>query len=143
MERGTEMSITYTEITLENMEDRIMAKLGYIKPSEARQLTVRAMVDTGSTDLVISEATRQRLGLEIVRSERLELADNRYEVFPVTESVRICWKDRDTSLAAVVVPGDGETLLGALPMEAMDLTVNPLRQEVVGAHGDRPLHMAK
>jgi clan AA aspartic protease len=137
------MGITYTEITLKNMEDEIDARRGRIKASKARQVTVQAMVDTGSTDLVISEATRQQLGLEIVRNERLELADNRYEVFPVTEAVRICWKDRDTPLAAVVVPGDGEVLLGALPMEAMDLTVNPLRQEVVGAHGDRPLHMAK
>jgi clan AA aspartic protease len=141
--RGIEMSITYTEITLKNMEDAILARRGDIKPSETRQVTVQAMVDTGSTDLVISEATRQQLGLKIARTERLDLADNRSEVFPVTEPVWIYWKDRETSLAAVVIPGDGETLLGALPMEAMDLTVNPLRQEVVGAHGDRQLHMAK
>jgi hypothetical protein len=27
-------------------------------------------------------------------------------------------------------------LLGALPLEGMDLTVNPKRNEVVGAHGE-------
>jgi hypothetical protein len=36
----------------------------------------------------------------------------------------------------VVIPGEDEVLLGALPLEGMDLTVNPLRNEVTGAHGD-------
>jgi clan AA aspartic protease len=137
------MSITYTEITLKNIIDVADAKRGYIKPSEARQVTVQAMVDTGSTDLVISETVRAALGLEIVRTEEIGLANNQREVFPITESVWIGWKNRDITLPAVVIPGDGEVLLGALPMEAMDLMVHPLRQEVVGAHGERQLHLAK
>jgi hypothetical protein len=137
------MSITYTEITLKNMEDMTLARHGHIKPSEVRQVTVRAMADTGSTDLVISEALRQKLGLEIEWSEKIELANNRSEFFPVTEPVRVDWKDRTVPCRATVIPGDGEVLLGALPMEGMDLTVNPLRQEVVGAHGDKVIRMAK
>jgi hypothetical protein len=46
------------------------------------------------------------------------------------------WKDRDTECKAVVLPGEEDVLLGALPLEGMDLTVNPLRNEVTGAHGD-------
>jgi clan AA aspartic protease len=137
------MSITYTEITLKNMEDMADAKRGRIKPSEARQVTVQAMVDTGSTDLVISEAIRQQLGLEIEGSEEIELANNQKEVFSITELVRVDWKDRSAGCKATVIPGDGEVLLGALPMEAMDLIIHPLKQEVVGAHGDKVLRMAK
>jgi clan AA aspartic protease len=137
------MSITYTEITLKNIEDAVLAKHGNIKASEVREVTVQAMVDTGSTDLVISEAIRQKLGLAIEGSEEIELADNRSEVFPITELVRLDWKNRTAACKATVIPGDGEVLLGALPMEAMDLIVHPLRQEVTGAPGDKILHMAK
>jgi len=30
----------------------------------------------------------------------------------------------------------GKVLLGAIPLEEMDLTVSPNQQELVGAHGD-------
>jgi hypothetical protein len=35
-----------------------------------------------------------------------------------------------------VLPGAEEVLLGAIPLEDMDLIVNPARQELTGAHGD-------
>jgi hypothetical protein len=137
------MSITYTEITLKNPTDVLDARRGYIKASEVRQVTVQAMVDTGSSELVISEEVRQKLGLEIEGSQKVEFANNAIEDCPITEPVRVYWKDRDAACKTTVIPGDGEVLLGALPMEAMDLMVHPLRQEVVGVHGDHPLRMAK
>jgi hypothetical protein len=36
-----------------------------------------------------------------------------------------------------------DILLGGIPMEAMDLTVNPRKEEVVGAHGDDEIHKKK
>jgi hypothetical protein len=35
-----------------------------------------------------------------------------------------------------------EVLLGAIPLEAMDLTVHPRLEKVVGAHGDQVIHGA-
>jgi hypothetical protein len=43
----------------------------------------------------------------------------------------------------VVVPGEEDVLLGALPLETMDLTINPLRNEVTGAHGDKVRYVVK
>ena len=37
----------------------------------------------------------------------------------------------------MVISGAKKILFGALPMEAMDLMVNPVTQEVAGVHGDR------
>ena len=37
----------------------------------------------------------------------------------------------------MIIPGAKKVLFGALPMEAMDLMVNPVTQEVVGVHGDK------
>ena len=46
-------------------------------------------------------------------------------------------------LEVALEENDPEFLLfGALPMEAMDLMVNPVTQEVVGAHGDREEYLA-
>jgi predicted aspartyl protease len=95
-----------------------------------RQLTVNAVVDTGAWTLVINEEIREKLGLRVKRTTTTGVAGG------VTEPVMVCWKDRETPCQAVVLPGEDEVLLGALPLEGMDLTVNPLRNEVTGAHGD-------
>jgi hypothetical protein len=34
-------------------------------------------------------------------------------------------------------------LLGAYPLEGMDLMVHPKNQEVIGAHGDKRLNVVK
>jgi hypothetical protein len=50
--------------------------------------------------------------------------------------VEIHWKNRTSTLSAVVIPGAADIFLGALPLEDMDLMVNPVTQELVGVHGD-------
>jgi len=47
------------------------------------------------------------------------------------------WKDRETIVQAVIIPGSEKILFGALAMEAMDLMVDPVNQQVVGVHGDK------
>ncbi|GHV80816.1 hypothetical protein AGMMS49944_26070 [Spirochaetia bacterium] len=137
------MSETYTEITLKNTVDVENAENGLIKQSDVRQTTVQALVDTGSTELVISEKIRRKLGLRIVKDCVVELANNQTETCHEAGPVAVHWKDRETFCSAVVMPGEGEVLLGAIPMESLDITVNLLRQEVTGAHGNKKLFKAK
>ncbi|GHV91900.1 hypothetical protein AGMMS50268_24030 [Spirochaetia bacterium] len=59
----------------------------------------------------------------------------------MTEAVAVHWKDRMTACQALVVPGAGEVLLGAIALEGMDLMVNPVDQKLVGIHGDKPLSL--
>ena len=40
-------------------------------------------------------------------------------------------------------PREEDVLMGAYPLEGLDLTVNPKRQEVAGAHGDTVRNMIK
>jgi hypothetical protein len=61
----------------------------------------------------------------------------------ITELVRVYWKNRRAACEAVVVPGEEDVLLGALPLEAMDLMVHPRENEVVGAHGDKVRYVVK
>ena len=129
------------EITLENIVDRGLVNRGYIKEAEIRTLTVQAMPDTGAWTLVINEDIREKLGLTIQGSADSTLADGKTSTYPVTESVKIQWKDRNIELPAVVVAEAKEVLLGAMPLEGMDLIVDPVHKRLAGAHGDQPLHV--
>ncbi|MDR0313198.1 MAG: clan AA aspartic protease [Treponema sp.] len=130
------MGIVYTEITLKNAGDVINVRRGIIKEPEIRQTTVTALVDTGAGTLVINEAIRQQLGLEIESTQSAELADGSSQTYSKTEVVQIHWKNRNSACKALVVPNTSEVLLGAIPLEDMDLIINPSAQEITGAHGD-------
>ena len=53
--------------------------------------------------------------------------------------LEIWWKNRRFTCDALLLPDAPDILLGAFPLEAMDLTINPLR-ELVGVHGDIVMH---
>jgi predicted aspartyl protease len=131
------------KITLVNAIDAGMAARGIIKKSEVRQLIVDAVVDTGAGPLVISEAMRQRLGLEIEKEDTAFLAGGVPQKCTVAELVDIHWKGRYTASRPTVLPTGDETLLGVIPLEDMDLLVNPVERRLEGAHGDRRLRQVR
>jgi len=49
----------------------------------------------------------------------------------VVAPVELRFKNRATTCRAIVLPGDSEPLLGAIPMEDMDVLIHPLRQELI------------
>jgi clan AA aspartic protease len=132
-----------TEITLVNIGDAVKARDGIIPESKVRRLIVNAVVDTGAWTLIINEKIREKLGLLVEETGETTVAGGGTVPSQVTEPVRIYWKDRNFPCNAAVLPGEEDVLLGALPMEGMDLTVNPKRQEVIGAHGDKIRNVVK
>jgi clan AA aspartic protease len=141
MERGKMMGTVYEEITLKNAVDAGNAAEGHIKETEIRQKTVRALVDTGAITLVINEGMREELGLRVVAERDATLGNNTKVVCKVTGPVEVHWKDRSAVCQALVTSEKGETLLGAIPLEDMDLMVNPVDQKLVGIHGDKPVSL--
>ena len=51
----------------------------------------------------------------------------------------IHWEDRDSVVRAIVLSDSQEILLGAIPLEEMDLIVDPQKLKVIGANGDKPI----
>jgi len=129
------MGIVQAEITLKNLRDKMKAEEGYIKEGEVRQTTVQTVVDTGAMTLVINEQVRQQLGLKVVGSKQATLADNTKTMVQIVEAVEVHWKNRSMTCQPWVVSA-GRILLGAIPLENMDLMVEPSSQKLVGAHGD-------
>ena len=132
------MGITHTEITLRNAADVANARQGRIKKHEIRQMTVQALVDTGAWTMVIDEETRVKLGLDITQTRPGSQADGIPDSYNLAGPLEVAWKDRWTTCDAIVLPDADEILLGAIPMEGMDLTINPKRG-LVGVHGDMML----
>ena len=130
------MGTVHAEITLKNVEDSFKARDGLIKDQEIRQTTVTAIVDTGAATLVINEDQRLQLGLGIRGECHARLANNFRETVRIADPVRVCWKNRDMVCEPWVVAGSPKVLLGAIPLENMDLIVDPTKQELTGAHGD-------
>jgi len=130
------MGTVHAEITLKNAVDEVGLREGRLKEQEVRTVTVNAVVDTGAATLVINEELRQKLGLGIKEERNIGLADGSRTDCKLTEPVGVYWKDRYWSCAAVVLPKAVSVLLGAIPLEGMDLMVNPKTRELIGVHGD-------
>jgi clan AA aspartic protease len=133
------MSIIYTELTLKNADDIAVASRGYAKEDEIRQTTVQAIVDTGAWTLVISNETREKLGLRDIGVGEATLADGQNAEYPMAGPLEVWWKNRHLVCEALVLPDAPDTLLGAWVLEGLDLTINPKR-ELVGVHGDIVMH---
>jgi predicted aspartyl protease len=130
------MGITHTDITLVNTLDEMNFKNGGIKESDVRKVDVWATADTGAGTLVINENIRKALGLEIQGEKPVHFGDGSSKVCKRTEPVEVRWKDRYTTCRPILIPELDKVLLGAIPMEDLDLIVNPVTQTVEGANGD-------
>jgi clan AA aspartic protease len=132
------MGYVYAEITLKNASDTMGCKRGFIQEPEIRQATVTALVDTGAMTLVINEKLRQELGLEVRRIREVTIANDTKEIVSIADPVEVHWKNRDMVCQPWVL-SHGDILLGAIPLEDMDLIVDPAKEALVGAHGEEPI----
>lgn len=134
---------TFVDLVLKNTGDVIMADRGALSPKQVRMAAVHALVDTGSGTLVIPERLATQLGLTIKYLKPATVAGGGKITCKVTEPISVYWEDREATCEALIMPGEEQVLLGAIPLEAMDLTVNPARQRVEGAHGDEWVFIVK
>ena len=137
------MGSVHAKITLRNGADIVLARKGHIPEQNIRSFDVTALVDTGATTLVISEEMRKKLGLDFIGTRTVTLAGGSKASCGITEPVQICWKDRTSITSPWVMPEEEDTLLGVIPLEEMDLIVDPINQELVGAHGDKAMGRIK
>jgi clan AA aspartic protease len=130
------MGYVYCSIELINGSDFVCAKRHIIGEDEIRSTVVRMLVDSGSNLLAINENIQEYLQLPFQYRERAQLADGRWILSDVVGPVEVRFANRRATCNAYVMPGDSEPLLGAIPMEEMDVVVDMKRQELV----INPLH---
>ena len=125
------MGLVYAEIELINGEDLALQRKNIIGEDEIKRMTVSALVDTGSYMLCINENIQEQLQLPVVEKRKAQLANGEIVQCDVVAPVELRFKNRATTCRAMVLPGDNEVLLGAIPLEDMDVLIHPLRQELI------------
>lgn len=98
-----------------------------VKPSLS-PIEVAALVDTGAMHLCVPEHIAIQLELNEHEKREVTLADGSKRLIPYVGPVKVFFGKRRCFVGAMVM-GD-EVLLGAIPMEDMDLVVRPLTREV-------------
>lgn len=91
-------------------------------------LQVKALADTGALMLCIPEHIATQLGLETESLREVSVADGRSVKVPYVGPLKVNFGNRFCYVGALVL-GD-EVLLSAVPMEDMDLIVNPAKREL-------------
>ena len=91
-------------------------------------IEVEALVDSGAVHLCIPEHIRLQLGLEEIDNKEVVLADGCRKLVPYAGPVEIHFKNR-IGFAGALVFGD-QVLLGAIPMEDMDLVITPSKRKL-------------
>ena len=102
-------------------------------PSTPRPLSVevRALVDTGALFMCVPQSVASQLGFDIteVRQRLVTLADGSAKSVPVIAPITIEFENRWYTTEALVL-GD-EPSMGCIPMEAMDIMVDPRTQRLI------------
>lgn len=125
------MGLVYADITLINGEDLTLAKRNIIGEDEIKQMTVTMLADSGAYMMAINETIQEQLQLPVIEKRKAQMANGTIEEYNVVGPIQVKFKNRRCVVDAMVLRGDYEPLLGAIPMEDMDILIHPLRQELI------------
>ncbi|MBS1516282.1 MAG: clan AA aspartic protease [Bacteroidetes bacterium] len=108
------MGIIHANIKLSNPVNR-----------ELNSIEVKSLVDTRALHLCIPEHLKNQLDLKELEKREVTIADGTKKMCSYVGPVKIEFKNRSCFTGALVL---GDTaLLGAIPMEDMDLVINPAK----------------
>jgi len=126
------VGLTYATLKLTNLFNK-------------QEIEINALVDTGATFLCVTEEIAVQLGFDTTEVSRqvVTLADGHQRKVPKIAPIEIAFANRSYVTEAVVL--GNEPLLGVIPMEAMDLVVNPRLQTLTvnPLHPNYPVALVK
>ncbi len=111
------MGLIYTNIELINPKD-----------ASLKTITVTALVDSGAITLCIPEHIVIQLKLDKLEEREVTTAEGKRILVPYVGPIQVRFESRNCFTGALVL-GDS-VLLGAVPLEDMDLVINPRLQQV-------------
>jgi clan AA aspartic protease len=97
--------------------------------AQSRVETMSALVDSGATNTVIPSEVLRRLGISPHRTSTFQLADGRELELEIGRAwVRVDGQQEYTQV--VFGPPGSEPILGAITLEEMNLSIDPIAQRV-------------
>lgn len=125
------MGLVYADIELINAIDLGLARRFVIGEEEVKRMHVNMLVDTGSVYMCINETVQEQLDLVVIEKRKGQLANGSVVEYDVVGPIEVRFKNRRCVVDAMVLPGDNELLLGAIPLEDMDILIHPYKQELI------------
>ena len=118
-------------------------QLSNARNDDKQPLSIDALVDTGALHLCIPEHVAIQLSLDEVEKREVTTANGKKHLVSYVGPIIIKFDGR-TCITGALVLGDS-VLLGAIPMEDMDLVVNPASRSVTAnsASPNIPTSVAK
>ena len=128
-------------IKLTNNTDLANASRGLLDPAAVRSEEIEGLVDTGATMLVLPADVVERLGFAIEGHRAVKYANGQVAKVPRATGVRIEILGRDMTCDALVEAAGTTALIGQIPLEGLDLVVDPKSRDVTvnPASPDSPL----
>ena len=116
---------------MENTVGLTNAKIQLRNPRrpELAAIAVDALADTGAMHLCIPAHVQVQLKLDAVDDKEVTLADGNRRLVPYVGPIELRYLNR-VGFAGALVMGE-QPLLGAIPMEDMDLVVVPKTRQVI------------
>jgi predicted aspartyl protease len=118
------------KIELANFIDVVRAQSGDIPADTIRRYELDGVVDTGAAQLVLPASAAEALGLVEAWRAKVTYADGHSQTRPVVKNVWLRLCDRDSVFSAVIEPNRKTALIGAIVMEALDLVVDCVTQQL-------------
>jgi clan AA aspartic protease len=142
---GKTMGLVYASLQLISSEDLVLCRRGFLPESQIKSVQVNAPVDSGAYMLVINEQIKHQLGLPVIEEREAKLADEREVLVEIVGPIELRFENRRTVCDALVLPGSAEVLLGSIPMEDLDVLIDPKRQTLLvnPAHPNIPMTLLK
>ncbi len=106
-----------------------IVELSNPRQPQLNALETSALVDAGAMTVCIPEHIAVQLKLPEIEKREVTTADERSRVVLYVGPIQIRFQNR-TCFTGALVLGD-TVLLGAVPMEDMDLVISPSRQTIV------------
>ncbi len=125
------MGLVYADIELINADDVALARRKVIDENDVKRMHINMLADSGAYMMAINETIQEQLSLPLIEQRKAQMADGRVIEYDVVGPIQVQFKNRKAVCNAFVLPGDSEPLLGAIPMEEMDVLIHPLRQELI------------
>jgi predicted aspartyl protease len=121
-----------TSVTIENLGDLSEVERGLRAADGVRRTSIDdAFVDTGATTLALPTRVIEQLGLKKVYEKRARSTRGLGPV-SVYEAVRVTIQDRFCTVDVMEVPDDVPVLVGQIPLEMLDLVVDPQSRRLIG-----------
>ncbi len=124
-----------------NLEDLWMADRGVLAADAVRHVEVQdALIDTGAIILSLPTRIIQQLGLKAMGKKPTLTAGGPRET-TIYQAVRLCVLNRECTVDVLEVPDSVPVLIGQVPLEILDLIVDPPNRRLIGnpAHGGQQM----